>query len=152
MATDEERGEAVGPDGGLSPQVVAWMRLARVFQKVERASSDHLRTWGLSLAQFDVLAQVGAAEGASQQQLARSLLVTKGNVAQLLNRMEADGLIERRQVGRCNHLYLTDRGRDTYARVVPAQQEMITRLFSRLPDCDCRALRDTLRTLDHALD
>lgn len=148
----EGRAETPGADGGRSTRVLAWIRLARVFQKVERASSEHLRSWGLSLAQFDVLAQVGAAEGASQQQLAHSLLVTKGNVAQLLNRMEADGLIERRQVGRCNHLYLTERGRSLYARVVPAQQELITRLFSRLPDADCHTLRETLRTLDHALD
>src|SRR3712207_8018674 len=59
-----------------------------------------------SNAQFDVLAHVGAAEGITQQQLADSLLVTKGNIAQLLDRMQKRGLIERRPQGRINRLFL----------------------------------------------
>src|SRR5437764_3859966 len=86
------------------PAVMAWLRLARVFQKVDRASADHLRCWGLSVAQFDVLAHVGATEGQTQQELADSLLVTKGNVCQLVGRMEADGLIRRCQEGRVNRV------------------------------------------------
>ena len=46
-----------------TPGVLAWLRPARVFQKVDRASAEHLARWDLSVAQFDVLAQVGAAEG-----------------------------------------------------------------------------------------
>ena len=43
----------------MTTAVLAWMRLARVYQKVDRASAAHLRRWGLSVAQFDVLARVG---------------------------------------------------------------------------------------------
>src|SRR2546421_6367670 len=104
--------------GGPTPAVLAWLRLARVFAKVDRASAEHLRPWGLSVAQFDVLAQVGAAEGLSQQQLAARLLVTKGNVTQLLDRLQRDGLIVRRQEGRANCLFLTDKGRRLFDTVV----------------------------------
>src|SRR5579883_3495574 len=99
--------------------VVTWMRLARVFQKVDRASAEHLRHWRLSVAQFDVLAQVGSAEGITQQELADRLLVTKGNICQLLDRLEQAGLISRRQEGRVNHLALTDAGQRLYREVVP---------------------------------
>ena len=134
-----------------APSVVAWLRLARVFQKVDRASVAHLRAWGLSVAQFDVLAQVGAAEGMTQQELAQSLLVTKGNVTQLLDRMETSGWIRRCQEGRCNRLALTDEGRRLYASVVPAQEDLITRLFATLSPEERAALLGTLRRLDHAL-
>jgi len=92
--------------------IPAWLRLARVFQKVDRATVDLLRQWDLSVAQFDVLVQVGNAEGLTQQQLADRLLVTKGNVCQLLDRMEERGLLVRQQEGRANHLYLTEKGKD----------------------------------------
>ncbi len=134
-----------------APSVLAWLRLARVFQKVDRASVTHLRAWGLSVAQFDVLAQVGAAEGMTQQELAQSLLVTKGNVTQLLDRMEASGWIRRCQEGRCNRLVLTDEGRRLYADVAPAQEDLITRLFATLSPEERAALLATLRRLDHAL-
>ena len=75
--------------GGLRrPDLLSWLRLMRVYQKVDRASAEHLRGWGLSVAQFDVLARVGSRAGIKQQEVADSLLVTKGNVCQLLDRME----------------------------------------------------------------
>src|SRR5215216_3949980 len=94
--------------------VLAWLRLARVFQKVDQAAAEHLRGFNLNVAQFDVLARVGAAEGLMQQEVADSLLVTKSNVCQLLDRMERAGLVERRQHGRTNHLYLTPEGKRLY--------------------------------------
>src|ERR671927_1396429 len=109
--------------GGLStrsPGLVAWLRLARVFQKAQRAQTSQLRCWRLSPAQFDVLAHVGAAEGLTQQRLADALLVTKGNICQILDKMERDGLIQRQPAGRVNQVYLTDAGRRLVAEVVPA--------------------------------
>jgi hypothetical protein len=85
-------------NGGLrSPAVLGWLRLMRVYQKIDRASAENVRMWGISVAQFDVLAHVGALEGMTQQELANSLLVTKGNVCQLVGKLEDRGLISRRQ-------------------------------------------------------
>lgn len=131
--------------------VLAWLRLARVFQKVERRSSEHLREHGLSAAQFDVLAHVGAAEGITQQELADALLVTKGNVCQLLDRMEAAGLIVRRAEGRANRLYLTPAGRRLFDAVVPAHEAVIAERFAALSADEQGRLLALLRKLDHAL-
>src|SRR6185295_6310200 len=105
--------------------VRAWLRLMHVFQKVQQATTGALREAGLSLGQFDVLAQVGSAEGSTQQQVADALLVTKSNVCQLLDRMERAGLVERQQRGRMNHLFLTGDGRQLYDRIVPAHEERL---------------------------
>ena len=132
--------------------VLAWLRLLRVSQKVERDLAGQLKLWGLNNAQFDVMAHVGAAEGITQQKLADSLLVTKGNVAQLLDRMQRRGLIERRSQGRTNRLFLTDEGRRTFAEVVPAHEAMIDDRLSALSEEEQRQLFELLRKLDRALD
>jgi len=131
--------------------VLAWLRLLRVSQKVERDLARQLKLWGLNNAQFDVLAHVGAAEGITQQELADSLLVTKGNVAQLLGRMERRGLIERRSQGRTNRLFLTDEGRRTFTEVVPAHEALIDDRLSVLLEEDQKQLFELLRRLDRAL-
>jgi DNA-binding MarR family transcriptional regulator len=133
--------------------LIAWFRLARTFQLIDRASADHLRSIDLSVAQFDVLAQVGAAEGITQQRLADTLLVTKGNVCQLIDRMEARNLVERRpaETGRAKHLYLTGTGRELNRAVVPAQEHLIDRLFESLSHDEQEQLAKILRKLEHAI-
>jgi len=128
------------------------LRLLRVSQKVERDLAGQLRLWGLNNAQFDVLAHVGADEGTTQQELADSLLVTKGTVAQLLDRMQKRSLIERRPEGRINRLFLTDEGRRTFAEVVPAHEALIDERLSALSEEERRQLFELLRKLDRALD
>lgn len=134
-----------------SASVYVWLRLARVFQKVDRRSADLLRGWDLSIAQFDVLVQVGFAEGMTQQELADQLLVTKGNVSQLLERLERRGLIRRCQEGRVSRLYLTDAGRALREQVIPAQETLICEQFETLSAEDLSRLRDILARLDRSL-
>jgi len=131
--------------------VLAWLRLARVFQKLEQRGAEHLRPWDLSPAQFDVLAHVGAAPGITQQELADALLVTKGNVCQLLNRMERSGLIVRRQEGRANRLFLTECGQRLFAEVVPAHEAFLARQIASLSPEEQVQLLGLLRKLDRAL-
>src|SRR6185436_11612003 len=114
------------------PAVLAWLRLARVFQKIETVSERFFRSHGLNTAQFDVLAKVGAAGGITQRELAAALLVTKGNISQLLSKMEQDGAVTRRQEGRANCLFLTEQGRAKFDSVVPQQEAQIAELFAPL--------------------
>ncbi|HMO57281.1 MAG TPA: MarR family transcriptional regulator [Roseiflexaceae bacterium] len=133
------------------PAVLSWLRLARIYQKIDAISARHFREHGLSTAQFDVLAQIGANEGISQQQLARTLLVTKGNISQILGRMEQDGLIRRTHAGRANCLYLTDTGRNLYHAAVPAQEVRIAALFDSLSRAEQQQLQRLLRILDRSI-
>src|SRR5919107_4348543 len=112
------------------PAVLAWLRLARVFQKIDTRSERFFRSHGLNTAHFDVLAQVGAARGITQQELADALLVTKGNISQLLSKLEQVGLITRRQEGRTNCLSLTERGQAVFQLVVPQQEALIADLLT----------------------
>ncbi len=131
--------------------VVTWLRLTRTYQKIHQTAAAQVRPFGLTLAQFDVLAHVSAAEGLPQQDLADALLVTKGNVCQLVDRLEQRGLIARRQDGRVNRLYLTEAGRALVAEVIPAHEAAIAARFEALPPGDQAQLHDLLRRLDRAL-
>ena len=134
-----------------STAVLSWLRLARVFQRIDQLSEEHLRPWGLSGAQFDLLVHVGGSEGITQQDVATALLVTKGNVCQLVDRMERDGLVRRVPYGRSNRLYLTDQGTTLFLKAVPAQEAAIDKSFSSLTREEQSHLVALLRKLDHSL-
>jgi DNA-binding MarR family transcriptional regulator len=131
--------------------VPAWLRLMRVYQKVTQASTAQLRPFGLTLAQFDVLAHVGAAEGLTQQELADRLLVTKGNVSQLVDKLERAGLVIRIPEGRACRLRLTAAGRALYRAAVPAHEEFVERQLSALSREEQTELVRLLRTLDRSI-
>ena len=129
--------------GGLT-----WLRLARTYQKIRHAANVQLRPFGLRLAQFDVLAQVGAHEGMTQQNLGQVLVVTKGNVCHLLDRMEQLGWIARRPSGRANSLHLTPDGRALFDTVVPAHEAWVADQFQMLTSDEQSHLRSMLHRLD----
>lgn len=131
--------------------VVAWLRLARIFQKVDRRTATTLRAWNLSVSRFDVLNHAGAHEGRPQQDLARSLLVTKGNITQMLDAMEQDGLVERRKCGRTNLVYLTDEGRTLRTQSLADHERRIVDEFSVLTLEETETLLTLLRKLDRSM-
>ena len=144
--------QSVRRGGGLRRHsLLAWLRMWRVVQKVERAAAEHLRAYGLNYAQFDVLAHVGAAEGSKQKELGESLLVTKGNVSHLIDQMERRGLVWRRQEGRTNRLYLTEEGRQLFEEVVPAHEDLVHQQMSALAEEEQAQLHELLRELDRSL-
>ncbi len=128
--------------------VLAWLRLARIYQRLDRATADLMRRWDLSVAQFDVLNVLGLHEGITQQELADRLLVTKGNISQLIVRMERRGLIRRCQAGRAMRLHLTDAGRHLRAEATPVQEALVARHFAHLTPAETRALHTLLRRVD----
>lgn len=149
---DDDRAGADRLRSTRRPAVVAWMRLARVYQRIDRTSAAFFRRWDLSVAQFDVLARLRAHEGMTQQQLADKLLVTKGNVSQLLAKMERRGFLCRVQEGRAYRLYLTPAGRAVADAAVPAQEDEIAGRFAALSAEDQERLLGLLRRLDRSLE
>ena len=129
----------------------AWLRIVRVYQKVERQLERILDEADLTLPQFDVLANLGMSEGITQQELAERLLVTKGNVCGLLDRMETAGLVERRPSPtdrRANHLYMTDRGRLALKAAFPVHLGLIQECFEQLTSAEQAKLDELLGKIE----
>lgn len=140
-------------DQASDPTLQTWLALWRVCQKVQRELDGVLNDAGLTLAQFDVLANLGMSEGITQQELAERLLVTKGNVCGVLDRMESAGLVERRpdpKDRRANRLYLTRPGRSALHDAFPAHLGVIQRCFEALSPAERRTLHNLMTRLGEA--
>ena len=135
--------------------LLAWLHLLRVYNKMHHHSMDHLQQFDLTPAQFDVIAQLSMAPGISQQGLAEKLLVTKGNICGLLDRLEKQGLVVRRddpEDRRSHQLYLTEKAEKLAECVIPAQEQYIQEHISVLSEDEQRTLLALLRDLERGLD
>lgn len=129
------------------PAIPVWLRMVRFVNRGQDAFRNHLRAYDLNPAQFDVIAQVGRNEGLTQRELADRMVVTPGNITQLLDRMEAIGLVHRDAAGRCNRVHLTERGRQLFNTVVPEQDLLIADRFSSLEMNELETLSSIMRKL-----
>lgn len=128
-----------------------WLSLASTYERVEQRLGRVLDAAGLTLPQFDVLANLGMTEGITQQELADKLLVTKGNVVGLLDRMESAGLLERRpdpHDRRANRIYLTRAGRAALQEAFPAHLGVIQEALARFAPADLQTLSRLLEKID----
>jgi MarR family 2-MHQ and catechol resistance regulon transcriptional repressor len=69
--------------------------LAECLQGFERYSSGHVRRFGLTAAQFDIVATLGNTAGMTCKTLGEKTLITKGTLTGVLNRLEEKGVVER---------------------------------------------------------
>ncbi|HFK1545961.1 MULTISPECIES: MarR family winged helix-turn-helix transcriptional regulator [Bacillus] len=112
--------------------LLLWFRLSRFYNKSIRETNQHLKEWNVSAAQFDVLAQVGGQGCLTQQELGNKLFVTKGNITQLLNKMEQLEWIHREQEGTTKYISLTEKGKALYEEIVPPQETFQAKQFQNL--------------------
>jgi DNA-binding MarR family transcriptional regulator len=136
------------------PGLLAWLHLMRVYHKMQQHSSSHLHCYDLTSAQFEVLAHLSVNPGMTQQELADKLLVTKGNVCGLINRLETDGLVERcsdPDDKRSNRLHLTEKGGKLAAEAIPEHEAFVAEHMSVLSGDDLESLHMLLRDLDQSL-
>ena len=119
--------------------VRVWFRFIRLEARMQVAVGERLRAVGLSIPQCDVLTTLTEAEGVSQQELAKRLYVTKGNISGLLDRLEAAGLVERRSTAADRRQYaiaLTAKGREIAEKAIDVQHRWIAATFGRMPSGD----------------
>jgi DNA-binding MarR family transcriptional regulator len=129
--------------------VRVWFRFLRLESRLQLAVSERLREIGLSVPQCDVLTTLTEAEGVSQQELAKRLYVTKGNISGLLDRLEDAGLVERRSTEtdrRQYAIYLTPRGRESAEKAIALQHALIAATLGKLPAESLATFEDLLIT------
>ncbi len=114
----------------LAPQI--WARIIRLVQRTGRETAEHLRAHDLTLPQLDVLTKIMSGSGVTQQQIADQLGTTKGNVSQVISRLETDGFVTRSADGASNRLSLTRAGRLVMLAVIPEHDAFITKRLAVL--------------------
>lgn len=132
------------------PAVLAWLRMIRLTGHVGRRWTRILQTHDLNPAQFNVIATIGGAPGLTQRDLSHKLLVTEGNVSQLLRTLERRCLLERRSAGKEKQLYLTATGQTLFGALIPAHEDWLVEQFGALSTDEQTQLADLLRRLERA--
>lgn len=128
--------------------ILIWFKLSRIHSYNVTASNRILKEFDLSLAQFDVIAQLGVGEELTQSQLTEKLLVTKGNTSQLLRSMEDKGFIRRRQEWKTKFVSLTPQGVELHDRIVPLMEAFQNETFSNLDKNEREQLLNLLRKVE----
>lgn len=142
---DTERQRAAQEREHLSR--AAFADLVRVVHRVSQAGAQELRGHGLTPAQYQLLAAVGRKPGIVQRELTERLGVTKGNVSQLVTRLEDAGLLDRSRDGAANQLSLTVDGKALVRKLIPAHDSFLAGQFASLADDDLRRLSGILAVL-----
>ncbi len=135
---------------------LTWLQVVRCYQKASRRLSERLSRLELTNAQLDVLANLlaGPARGLTQEQLGQRLLVTKGNVSGLLDRLGERGLIARRpnpEDGRSKLVQLTSPGMELAEQAVRVQREFIATLMVSVSEPDLERLSAVLDQVEQQL-
>jgi DNA-binding MarR family transcriptional regulator len=138
---DVEEGTELWPNG-----FSGWIRVGIVYARTTRHIATMMRPLDLTVAQFDALAHLYVEDGISQQELAERLLVSKGNVTGLINRLADRGLVERHadpDDRRTKRLKITRSGRALAKKALRKQAQLVEAMMTRLTDRE----RDTLSRL-----
>ena len=81
---------------------------------VQKKLMEQLKDTGLTLGQPKVLDYLKDHDGASQKEIAAGCLIEAGSLTSILNRMEKQGLIERKMLNgnrRTFHIFMTESGK-----------------------------------------
>ncbi|MBB6373599.1 DNA-binding MarR family transcriptional regulator [Pseudonocardia eucalypti] len=140
-----------------SGELSAWRSYLRGHATVTRAlEAELIAEHGLSLAAYDVLAQLAEAPGRRLRmtELAGAVLLSRSGVTRLIDRLERLGLVGRcrvREDGRGVAATLTERGLDALRRASRLYVNGVARHFAeRLGPAELRQLRRISQTLAEA--
>jgi DNA-binding MarR family transcriptional regulator len=118
-------------------QYQALIQLIRTAETLWNASRVLFSRWDLSTSQFNVLNLLhDLPEGLSQTDLSRALLMHRSNVTGLVDRLEARGLVQRRESPADRRAYrvsLTPRARQLMAEILPHYYRAASEVWNDIP-------------------
>lgn len=151
-----DRETAATADDKLELRV--WLRLLSCANRIEQDVRQELRAAsGMTLPRFDLLSQLERApEGLTMGELSRRLMVTRGNVTGLIDRLVEEGLVERTPMPkdrRAHIVRLTPAGEAAFGAMLPNHEAVIAAKLGAMKRSDLRQLQTLLgRLKDHLHD
>lgn len=127
-----------------------WLRMLACTNVIQASIRRRLRAeYDTTLPRFDLMAQLDRApQGLTLGEVSRRLMVSPGNITALVDRLVADGLVERRtndEDRRSAIVRLSARGRRAFARQAAAHAGWVAAMLRDLPPQDAQQLGALLR-------
>ncbi len=127
--------------------------LSRTYQAFEVYSSAHVRSLGLTPAQFDIVATLGNTPGMTSRELGEKTLITKGTLTGVVDRLVDKKLVRRSALpsdGRCQIVQLTAQGEKIFAGIFPAHLAHMERAFAKFSQKELNGMVASLQRLREA--
>ena len=119
------------------PRYQALLQLLHTAEALWNASRSFFARWDLSPSQFNVLNLLyDRRAGCTHIELSRSLIMHRSNVTGLVDRLEARGLVQRRDSAHDRRAYrvvLTTAGRKLLQQILPQYYEAAEQVWGALP-------------------
>ncbi|MGZ9223639.1 MAG: MarR family winged helix-turn-helix transcriptional regulator [Anaerolineales bacterium] len=130
--------------------------LMRIGTRMATGFDQHFAELGITQAQFRILLAVweqGGAEGIAPSVLAHNLLIERGTISVLTNRMVERGWLERRpgENRRTFRLTLTPTGRQLLEKVIPLAVELADHTLSGISPAQLGQMRANLELIESRL-
>jgi len=124
-------------DGALGDKssVRVWLRLLSCTMAIEKEVQRRFAERGMTLPRFDVLAALDRHGEMNMGALSQALLVSNGNVTQLVQKLVRDGLVEMHKLPsdrRTSIVRLTPEGRELFEKLAGAHQDWIDQMVGGL--------------------
>jgi DNA-binding MarR family transcriptional regulator len=129
-----------------------WIRLLGVTRAAEAQLREFLRVrHNTTLPRFDVMAALyRRRDNVTMSELSRMLLVSNGNATAVVDRLEAEGLVVRRNSEtdrRTVFVSLTAKGLQQFEALAVDHEREINRLFAEISDEDVDTITITLKRI-----
>ena len=139
-----------GPLSASKEKLRLWIRLLRASRIIESELRERLgREFDTTLPRFDVMAALyRVPDGMLMSDLSRFLLVSNGNVTGIVDRLVAEGLVQRGQRNgdrRTSIVRLTRSGKDTFKTMAAAHERWVGELLADVTKSDARQLTSMLK-------
>ncbi|WP_197435116.1 MarR family winged helix-turn-helix transcriptional regulator [Nitratireductor arenosus] len=112
-------------DQGILPDLLG-RQIRLTYLAAFRLVENRLAAFGITPQQFSLLAIVERNPGSRQSLLARARGLDKSTLVPMIDRLERDGMVERRPLAtdrRIRTIWITERGKDILAEAIPAVQD-----------------------------
>ncbi|WP_180899517.1 MarR family winged helix-turn-helix transcriptional regulator [Martelella soudanensis] len=129
-------------DPALATQRVRlWLHMLKAVRHVEGNLRERLReNYAMTLPRFDVMAALHAApEGMRMSALSKQLVVSNGNVTGVIEKLVADGLVERENQETDRRAFLvriTDKGKALMDEMTAVHRGWIDEIFAEIAEPD----------------
>lgn len=130
-----------------------WLQLVRTSRRIETEIGARMqKSFGVRFVRFDVLSQLYRAPDRTLSigDLGASLLAPSGNISSLLDRMEADEMVQRVPDPTDRRRYLirmTKQGLDQFHHMAQANAEWVSNAFSNIDDDTLERLHSELSSI-----
>ena len=130
--------------------ISVWIRLLRAYHVISNDIRKSIGRKGFTIPQLYVLIILGVVGDLRLGELSKQMLVTKGNVTPIVDRLEKDGLVYRDRDTRDRRkvwVRLTDQGKRVFDDVLSAYEEDFAGLLGSLSTDEMRQLSQLLKKL-----